>query len=119
MSGLGPQLTPEEAAHQKSLETLLASLRSASADPATSVAARAVLLPQIGEVEDQLDDLQAGVFSRDTVDIEAQEQALDPALAQLKTLKAELAKVAAGIKTAGEITGYVDTAISTAESLLG
>jgi chromosome segregation ATPase len=116
---MGPELTPEEQAHQKSLETLLESMRAASADPATSIAAREVLQPQISALEDQLDDLEAGVFSRDTVDIEAQEQALDPALAQLKALKAELAKVAAGIKTAGQIAGYVDTAISTCESLLG
>ncbi len=116
---MGPQLTPEEQAHQKSLEALLESMRAASADPATSVAAREVLQPRISGLEDQLDDLEAGVFSRDTVDIEAQEQALDPALSQLKTLKTELAKVAAGIKTAGQIAGYVDTAISTCESLLG
>ncbi len=114
-----PQLTPEEQAHQKSLNALLGSLRTACADPGTTVAARAVLLPEISGLEDQLDDLEAGVFSRDTVDIEAKEQALDPALAQLKTLKEQLAKVAGGMKTAGEIAGYVDTAISTCESLLG
>ena len=116
---MGPKLTPEEQAHQKSLEALLRSLRAASADPSTSIAAREALRPQISALEDQLDDLEEGVFSRSTVDIAAQEQALDPALAQLKTLKKELGKVAAGIKTAGEIAGYVDTAISTCESLLG
>jgi hypothetical protein len=112
-------LTAEEKAHQKSLETLLESMRGASADPATSIQAREALGPQIAGVLAQIDEVEKGVFSRGTHTIMAQEQVLAPALAMLQNLKTELAKVTAGIKTAAEIAGDVDTAITTCESLLG
>ena len=114
-----PELTPEEQAHQKSLETLLNAMRKTSHDPETSIAAREVLQPKIGELEDQLDDVEAGVFSRDTVDLEAAEELLAPALKLLQTLKTERAQVATGIKDFATIANYVEQAISTAESLLG
>ena len=114
-----PELTPEEQAHERSLEALIEDMRRSSADPATSIAIRQMLGVKIAALEDQMDDVEAGVFSRDTVDINAAEEQLAPALGLLKDLKAELAEVSTQIKYFATIAAAVDTAISTGESLLG
>jgi hypothetical protein len=113
------QLTAQEQAHLVNLQTLYEALQTSSADPATSIAVREALRPKIEDLADQIDEVEAGVFSRGTVDLQAQAQVLAPAMKLLKDLKAELATVAAGMKDAAEIAGYVEQAISTCQSLLG
>jgi hypothetical protein len=113
-----PPLTPAEAAHLASLQKLLQSLSAAEADHSNSAEARDALVDQIDGVGDQIRDVEAGVYSRTTVDLHAVEDSLGSAIDQLKALQKDLKKIGTGIKTAGTIASAVTQAISTAESLL-
>ncbi|HEY0785329.1 MAG TPA: hypothetical protein VGD62_05615 [Acidobacteriaceae bacterium] len=113
------ELTTDERAYQKRLETLYEALRTSSADPATSIAARTALQPRIAELANQLDDIQAGVFHQGTGVLQAAADGIAPAMKQLELLKADLARVAKDTKEAVAIAGYVQAAIGALQTVIG
>lgn len=112
-----PEFTPAELAHFNSLKTLLDALNTASRDPATPAGARELLQPQIDTVSDEVEDMDAIAFGRDTFDLNAEARELDPAIASLKTFQQQLKSYAQTTAALQKVAAALDQALGTAEAL--
>lgn len=109
--------TPAETAHQQNLQALYEAMLDAEADPETTPAARETLISGINEVRQELDDLDAVEYHKNTVDLQAAEEELKSSLTVLQNLKKQLDADAAVTNKLTTVANALDAAIGTATTL--
>lgn len=112
-----PGPTAAEQAHEQNLQTLYGAMLDAEADPETTPAVRETLLAGISQVQQEIDDLDAVEYHKNTVDLQAAEEELRSSASVLQELKKQLQKDAAWTSKLTAVANALDAAIGTATSL--